>query len=518
MRLINGAESREMDRLAMEEYHLDTMVLMENAGLRAADFCADILQELNAEDDSIIAVVCGRGNNGGDGLVMARHLYNKGYRVEIFFTGDEEEFSPAEKANYDIAKAMDIPMDFLTGARDLTLFRLKLMSSAIIVDAVFGCGFKGEIAGLAKDVAELINEVRRPVLSLDIPSGINADTGECGTTFVQADYTLSFALPKFGNILAPGGEHNGQLSVADISFPRALTVDADGDAFLVDRSMILSAMPKREKDTHKGNFGHVLVCGGSANMSGSLLLAGEGALKSGAGLVTYLMPECLLNTVRNHNIEAMTCCLPQQQDGSLGEAAADVILQQTGNKILVMGMGLSRSAGSMALARKIVEEVNCPLVLDADGLWVLGDVEGRRNTRQPLIMTPHPGEMAHILGCSIKDVQANRIDAALACARRFTAVTVLKGSRSIIATPEGKIYVNVTGNAGMSTGGSGDVLSGIIGSMLGQGLSPVEAAVCGVYIHGLAGDYAAGELGQLSMTASNIIDFLPQVLSEMELN
>lgn len=514
MRLIDGEASRKMDKEAMEVFGLDTLVLMENAGLRSADYAASLLKD--SSGDARISVIVGKGNNGGDGFVMARHLFNKGFEVEVFCLGQPETFSPAAQRNWETAHAMGMKITYLDKARDLTLFRVKLAASRMIVDAIFGSGFKGEMTGLAKDVVEIINDVNRPVLALDIPSGIDADSGETGTTFVKADYTVSFALPKFGNIMAPGGEYNGTLKVVDISFPKELTREKDGDDAVIDEDWALTKMRPRKADTHKGIYGHVLVAGGSTNMAGSLILAGKGALKAGAGLVTYMMPWSLHEAVRAQNLEAMTCRLPENEDGSLGVAAAEPILQQTGNKILVLGMGLSRTEESMALVKRIMEDVNCPLVLDADALIALGELEGRKKTQHPLVLTPHPGEMSRILGWSIREVQENRIKAAKLAAKKFTAVVVLKGSRTIIADPSGKILVNLTGNAGMATGGMGDVLSGIIGALLGQGLDPLSAAALGVYFHGLAGDKAAEDKGEMGLNAGDIIDYLPHVLADYE--
>lgn len=514
MRLIDGAASREMDREAMETYGLDTLVLMENAGLRSADFAAELLAK--AKEGAKVAVIVGKGNNGGDGLVLARHLFNRGFDVEIFCLAASEDFSPAAKANWQIVSALAIKTTFLSQARDLTLFRLKLMASSLIVDAIFGSGFKGEMEGLAKDVVSTLNGAHRPVLAIDIPSGVDADTGKIGKTVVKADYTIAFALPKMGNILAPGGEMNGELHVVDISFPPALTAEKEEDDVLIDEAWVLSKMNPRKADSHKGIYGHVLVAGGSANMTGSLILAGKGALKAGAGLVTYMMPDSLHDAVRAHNLEAMTCRLPENEDGSLGVASADLILQQTGNKILVLGMGLSRTDDSMALVNKILDNINCPLVLDADALLALGERNGRKKTSHPLVLTPHPGEMSRMLGWSIREVQENRIDAVRLAAEKYAAVVLLKGSRTLIAAPNGKLLVNLTGNAGMATGGMGDVLSGIIGALLGQGLDALTAAALGVYFHGLAGDVAAEDKGEMGLNAGDIIDYLPVVLADYE--
>ena len=502
-----------MDREAQEKYGLSTVVLMENAGLRSADLAAELL---NGDTAAKISVIVGKGNNGGDGLVLARHLFNKGFPVEIFCLARPSHFSAAAKENWDTAAAIGIKATFLDEARDLTLFRLKLMASALIVDAIFGSGFKGEMEGLSKDIAAIVNDVGRPVLALDIPSGADADSGRIAQTAVRATWTVCFGLPKYGNLLAPAGELNGGLHVVDICFPPALTAEGEEDDVVIDEAWALTKMKPRKADSHKGIYGHVLVAGGSAHMTGSVILAGKGALKTGAGLVTYMVPDSIHESIRAHNLEAMTYRLPENEDGSLGMAAADQILQQTGNKVLVFGMGLSRTDDSMALVKRILESHNCPLVLDADALLALNDISLRKKTAHPLVLTPHPGEMSRMLGWSIREVQENRVEAVRLAAERFHAVVVLKGSRTLIAAPNGKLLVNLTGNAGMASGGMGDVLSGIIGALLGQGLDAVSAAALGVYFHGLAGDRGAEEKGEMGLTAMDIITYLPTVLADYE--
>ena len=251
-------------------------------------------------------------------------------------------------------------------------------------------------------------------------------------------------------------------------------------------------------------------------MAGSLILAGKGALKSGAGLVTYMMPQSLYPAVASHNMEAMTITLPENEEGSLTEESAEFLLKQTGNKILVMGMGLSRHEDSKAFVKKVLDHYNCPMVMDADALMALGELGERKKSSHPLILTPHPGEMARLLGWSIREVQEKRIQAVTEAAKKYDAVVVLKGNKTMIATPGGKLMVNLTGNAGMATGGMGDVLAGIIGGLLGQGLDPSSAAALGVYFHGLAGDWAAAEKSQMGLNAGDILEYLPKVLRDYE--
>ena len=513
MRLIDAATAKAIDERAAGEFGLDTTILMENAGLRSADYIEELLPP---EENTRIAVVIGRGNNGGDGLVAARHLFNRGYRVRLFGLYPEEELSEAAARQLSITRALGIPCDLLCDGGDLMGFRIALLGSQMIVDAIFGSGLRGEIEGLPAEVIRLINEANRPVLALDIPSGVNSDSGECAADHIRADYTISFGLPKLGNILSPGGDEGGDLRIVDISFPPTLTAEGEDDAALIDEEWVLSKLHLRKPDSHKGIYGHVLVAGGSLTMGGSVLLAGRGALKAGAGLVTYMVPRCLHGLSVACTPEAMTCPLPETGEGSIAADAADLILQQTGNKVLVLGMGLTRHEDSLTLVKKIIDKINCPLVLDADALLALGDLEPPRKSSQPLILTPHPGEMARILQCSIREVQENRVHCVLEAAKRWNAVVVLKGNKTLIATPTGKLLVNLTGNAGMATGGMGDVLSGIIGAFLGQGHSALHAAALGVYFHGLAGDLGAEKTGEMGLTANDIPLYLTEVLADYE--
>ncbi|MEE0777379.1 MAG: NAD(P)H-hydrate dehydratase [Bacillota bacterium] len=515
MRLIDGECSRSMDREAMEQYGLDTLVLMENAGLRAADLIAKQFPQSHKKIK--ISVVIGKGNNGGDALVVARHLFNRGYDVQMFCPYRPTDFSPAASANFRITDAMGIPMKYITTERELLIFKVMLLSSHCIVDGIFGSGFHGVMTGIVADMVNVINESKRPVFALDIPSGVDGDTGAVEGVAIRASYTIAFALPKRGNILSPGGGYNGVLRVVDISFPPSLMEEKENDDIVIDESWALTKLHPRKAESHKGLFGHVLVAGGSDGMAGSLILAGKGALKSGSGLVTYMMPKSLYPAVASHNMEAMTLALPENEEGSLTEDSADLLLKQTGNKILVMGMGLSRHEDSKNFVKKVLDHYNCPMVMDADALMALGDLGERKKNAHPLILTPHPGEMARLLGWTIREVQENRLNAVLNAAKKYDAVVVLKGNKTLIATANGKLMVNLTGNAGMATGGMGDVLAGIIGGLLGQGLDAATAAALGVYFHGLAGDRAAADKGQMSLNAGDIIEYLPKVLLDYEM-
>lgn len=514
MRLINGADSREMDKQALEVYGLSSLVLMENAGLRSADFIKELFPL--SQGGVKVTVVLGKGNNAGDGLVLARHLINSGYKVQLFSVYETAEYSESAKANLKPLEAMGIEIKVLSKERDMILFRVAMIASSIVVDAIFGSGFRGNIEGFAADVVRAMNTSSRPILALDIPSGVNADDGTVSDPVIQATWTITFALPKVGNILDPGGQCNGEIKVVDISFPPGLTAEKDDDMVLIDSTWAISQMSPRAAQGHKGLYGHILILGGSKGMSGSVILAGKGALKAGCGLVTYMIPQCIHATVTSQNVEAMTCPLTDTVSGVLSKDAAAEVLKQTGQKVLVMGMGLTRGSEITEFTRRILKGYNCPLVLDADALVALAEIGGERENKNPLIITPHPGEMAKLLNWSIKDVQSRRVEAVLTAAKKYDAVTVLKGSKTLIASPQGKLLVNTTGNPGMATGGMGDVLAGVIGALLGQGLEPLTAASLGVYLHGLAGDKAKEVKGEMGLTAGDVIEYLPCVLWQYE--
>lgn len=509
MRLINGEESREMDRIAAKEFSLPALVLMENAGLRSYDF---IRNEIGLQPGRV-SVLLGKGNNGGDGLVLARHLYNNGYDVRLFSLFDPEEFSPSSAANWAIAEAMGMECQVIRDERDLLLVKVVLLSSKLIVDAVFGSGFRGDAVGLTAALFRSVNESQKPVLALDLPSGVNGDDGSTSDPAITATWTIAFGLPKFGNVISPGAEYGGKLTVADISFPNVLLTPREGDAIYLDESWAQSQIKPRSPQSHKGNFGHVLICGGAKGMIGAPLLAGKAALRCGSGLVTYMVPRSLEPAVMTQNLEALTIALPENEEQCLDQKALTEIFRHTGNKVMALGMGISRHEDTLELAAGIIRDANCPLLVDADALLALNRIEERKKSF-PLILTPHPGEMARMLNCSIREVQEDRIAAVRAAAEKWQATVVLKGQHSLIASGSGSLLVNSTGNPGMATGGMGDTLSGIIISLLGQGYDAETATALGVYLHGLAGDIAAEENGEMSVIAGDIITYLPKAICQ----
>ncbi len=507
MRLINGEEAREMDRIAEEEFFISPLVLMENAGLRSYDLIGDKIGLKNGR----VSILLGKGNNGGDGLVLARHLHNGGYDVRLFSPYSPADFSSSSKANWAVIEAMGLDCQVIEDERDLLLTKIILLSSKLIVDAIFGSGFHGDAKGLTADLIRLVNESQRPVLSLDLPSGIAGDSGVASDPAIAATWTIAFGLPKIGNVVAPGSEYGGQLTVADISFPQVLLAPGEKDTLFLDADWAKSQLKLRSRQSHKGNYGHALILGGSKGMIGAPLLAGKAALRTGSGLVTYMIPQTLEGTVTAQNLEALTVGLPENEEQCLDKRAVSEIFKHTGNKVMAMGMGISRHEETLAMVAQVIRDANCPLLVDADALLALNQIEERKKSF-PLVLTPHPGEMARMLDCTIREVQNDRMVAVRTAAKKWQATVVLKGDHTLIATAEGRLLVNSTGNPGMATGGMGDTLSGIIVSLLGQGYDAENAAALGVYLHGLAGDIAAEEKGEMSVIAGDIIQYLPQAI------
>lgn len=514
MLLVTAEEMRELDRATIEEIGIPGPVLMENAGLRLLEVAEEMLGEIAGKK---VTIFVGKGNNGGDGLVLARHLVNRGAEVKVLLMCRPEEIKGDALLNLKIYQNMGQKVHQVLRDNGLNIVRLALFSSHLVVDAIFGTGFKGRVDDFTGRVIEIINSSQRPVLAVDIPSGLEANTGQVWGPCVKAAATVTFGLPKVGLVLYPGAEYTGTLYIADISIPRTVVDRYSIKRYLVTGERVAELLPARPAQGHKGTFGRVVVFAGSPGYTGAAVLTGNGAVRSGAGLVTVAVPQGVYPIVGTKLTEAMARPLPEGEKGTLSEksweeareiaAAADVV---------AVGPGLGQGEDVLAFLRGLLAESEKPLVLDADGINnVAREPSLLESYRGEAVITPHPGEMARLLGMEIDAVNADRLGTALRAARRFGAVTVLKGARTVIATPEGKVYINPTGNSGMASGGTGDVLTGIIAGLMAQGLKAEEAAVAGVYLHGLAGDFAAAEKGEYSLAATDLLDFLPAAFCQL---
>ncbi|MTI80947.1 MAG: NAD(P)H-hydrate dehydratase [Firmicutes bacterium] len=514
MRLALAAEIREIDHIAITDYGIPGVVLMENAGIRVVDA---VCRQLNGDvRGKVITVFAGKGNNGGDGLVVARHLLNMGADVRVLMVTDPTNLTGDAKVNFNIWKKMGQKVYPIHQANGINLVKVSLLNTNLIVDAMFGTGFKGVVNEKLGRIIQLINNNGAPVVAVDIPSGLEADTGNIGGDCVHADATITFGLPKLGMVLETGASVCGEVEVVDISLPKPLLNDHSSKRWLIDDQLVSQWLSRRRNDTHKGDYGRVLIVAGSLGMGGAAILTAEACLRAGAGMVTMAIPEPLHDAVAGRVPEAMTLPLPHI-NGVLSSEALDKILAKLESvDVLAVGPGLSQSSETIQLVQKLLPQVKIPLVVDADGLNALAkDASILGNITAPMVLTPHPGEMARLVQVPISEVQQNRISLVQQCADTWGHTVLLKGPRTLVAYPGGQLYINPTGNPGMATAGSGDVLTGIISGLAAQGMEIKTAAVVGAYLHGLAGDLACKNLGERSLMAGEIINHFPMAVSKV---
>ncbi len=508
IKLPTTAQMHEMDRVAIQEYGVPGIVLMENAALRVVDVVVERYSPLQGKR---VTVVCGKGNNGGDGLAVARHLATRfGANVTVLLASDPAEYSGDAALSYAMAQS----------------FGLSLLSSdgpmtggwgELIVDALLGTGIKGAVTGPYAEMIEAMNRSGVPILSVDVPSGLNSDTGLAEGACIRASMTVTLALPKFGLVVYPGAELAGEVLVADIGMPRPLIAPDEIRVGVTESSDVSRWLPARVngRDSNKGQFGHVTVFAGSAGFAGAPVLTAEAAARTGAGLVTLVIPEGIQNAVMARvSPVVMTRGLPQTSGGTFAwrsvEAALIVAGQGTA-AALGPGLGGTNDEETRAFVREFVACCSVPLVIDADALNCLALEPDRgvsilRERSVATVLTPHPGEMGRLLGMDTKAVQADRRGAVEWAAKEYGCVVLLKGARTLIADAAGRLAVNTTSNPGMATGGAGDALTGIITALMAGRLGPWESAAAGAYLHGLAGDLAAADQGVYAgLIATDII-------------
>ncbi len=505
MKVVTAEEMREIDRITIQDYGVPSLVLMERAGLSVA---MKIKERFSPRK---VLVLCGGGNNGGDGLVVARNLHNWGYRVSAVVLSEEPRLSPDCAAQHRIACAMGMHVTFRK------MIRPEDLHGAVVVDAILGTGLSKPVTGELEAAFALLNESSAPVFAVDIPSGISADNGEALGAAVRATCTVTFGLPKRGHLLYPGAAYSGELYVEDIGFPATLLAADSLKAAIIDRSSAAILVPHRQRYSHKGDYGHVLIVAGSRGKTGAALLAARASLRCGSGLVTIAFPESLSDIFQVRVTDEMTLPLPDDGRGMLAPGATGPILTFVRERkidAVAIGPGIGVSEGTEEAVAGLIESSPVPVVIDADGLnSIRADINLLKRAKSPLVLTPHPGEMSRLIpperGLTMKDIERGRIDLPLSFTAETGTCLVLKGVPTVAATPDGRAFINTTGNSGMATGGSGDVLTGIITSLIGQKLSPSNASVLGVYLHGLAGDEASKEKGEHSLIATDIAENLP---------
>lgn len=515
MRIVTAEEMRALDERAIRQLGIPGVVLMENAGLQVIKLIQNILGNPKGKR---ILILAGKGNNGGDGFVVARHLVNLGAEVKVLIVANPEEINGDAKINLDILQRMGHKVYSVVNANSLNIVRIAGIYSDLIVDAIYGTGFAGAVTEHVGKIIDLVNDSRRPIVAIDIPSGVEANTGKVQSKAIKATHTVTFALPKLGLFLEPGAALTGQLTIADISIPKSMVEEDAGLRAMVTPELALRLLPTRQADSHKGDYGRVLVVGGSEGLTGAVCLASLGALRMGAGLVTLAVPNSLHSLMEVKLTEVMTTPIMGEKHKALDVGALEEIVQlQMGKDVLALGPGMSRQSGTITLLQELIPKLQVTTVIDADGLYPFGGrTELFTQATVPIILTPHPGEMAHLLGVSIEEVQNSRLEMATKAAKDWQVTIVLKGAQTIVADPQGQVYINTTGNPGMATGGSGDVLTGIIAALVAQGLKPIEAAALGVYLHGLAGDRGKMDLGMAGLVAGDLLKYLPLVVKDLE--
>jgi ADP-dependent NAD(P)H-hydrate dehydratase / NAD(P)H-hydrate epimerase len=514
MRVLNAGQMRDADRKTIEEIGIPSLVLMENAGRQVVAAMEAVYESLT---DLQVAVLCGRGNNGGDGFVVARTLHQRGVDVSVFVIGQIADIRGDARLNVEILGRLGLTVVEVADEQAWELHFSEISACDVIVDAIFGTGLKTPLAGMLETVAADVNGSGIPVVAVDLPSGLSADTPEPIGDCVHASLTVTLGAPKLPLVLPPAEAHAGDVVIADIGIPAEVFESLDGPRIeLLTRERMRETITPRASDAHKGDFGHVLVVAGSRGKTGAAHLAGAAALKSGAGLVTIATPRGCQAIVAALAAEYMTEAVDETADGTIDLAAIDRVLDLPCD-VIAVGPGLGRSPATVAFVHALVDRAGVPLVLDADALNAFADDPDRLAGREgrDIIITPHPGEMARLVGLSTGDVQSGRIDVARQFATTHRTYVVLKGHRTIVATPEGHVFINPTGNAGMATGGTGDVLTGAIAAWLAQLLDAEAACKLAVYVHGLAGDLAEADEGEVAMTAGDVLGHLGDAVLEV---
>jgi len=508
-----AAEMRRADRLATERHGVPSLVLMENAGRAAADVVERVTGRAGGRR---VVVVAGKGQNGVDGFVVARHLAGRGARVSVWLATRADEIGGDAATNLAALRRGGLPVSEAVAGSGATGLHGALEGADLVVDALLGTGVRGPATEPVAGVIEAINAAGRPVCSLDLPSGLSADHGELLGPTVRATLTVTFGLPKVGLFLPAGLAHAGRVEVVDLGVPRAWIEDGVASA-LLEADDVRAWLPSRPVDAHKGRFGHLLVVAGSLGKTGAAVLACRGALRVGTGLVTCATAASQQPVVASHLVEGMTEALPETTSGSLSSKAGERIVNWARRmEAVALGPGLGLDPETLGLVRELGVIVECPMVLDADALTALvGSLGALRDARGRRLLTPHPGEAARLLERSIAQVQADRLESARRLAGESGAVVALKGAYTVVASPGGETVLNPTGNPGMATGGTGDVLTGVAGGLLAQGLSAEAALRAAVYLHGAAGDLAAAARGGAGLLAGDLAEQLPLALAHL---
>ncbi len=512
MKIVTAEQMQSIDRTAIQERGIPSLELMENAGHGIAHYLREISEEGGVKTRKV-AIFCGKGNNGGDGFVVGRYLAEWGADVTFFLIGKKDKVSEDSKANLDKAVAMNLPIHEIATEDDFEVDE----DTDLIIDAIFGTGFQGDIRSPIAEIVEKINSLEIPIAAVDCPSGLNTTTGELSKNSIIADFTATLALPKYGQLVYPGREHIGELTIIDIGIPADVIDEKNLDLNLIDEEFVDRHLPHTPEDGHKGLMGKLFIVAGSEGSTGAACMAALSANRSGIGLCYLGIPSSLNDICEIKCTETLTRPLPEVRNRrclalrGLGEYQGHFDTVDA----LALGPGIGTHHETKELVKRLMSRITLPTVIDADGLNCFqGDTGPLTDANFPCVITPHPGEMSRLMDAPLKEVVADRMKYAKLAAKKLNKVVLHKGAPTYIATPEGQVYLNPTGNIGMAKGGSGDVLTGLIGTLLAKGLSPLAAACCGAYLHGRAGDMCREEISSLGMMPTDMIEMLPEALAE----
>lgn len=498
MKIATGQIMREIDKYCIETLKIPGIVLMENAALK-------VIKNLELEKYNSYVVVCGRGNNGGDGFAVARHLAIFNKTVEVFLIGTEEAMSEDCKINYIILKNMGIKVNKINNVEDVIELRDSIERCEIVLDAVFGTGLSKDLEGIYDLVISIINENSLNTISVDIPSGLNSDSGKVMGNSVRANKTISLQLYKKGFLNYGSHKYTGEVIVEDIGIPSFIIDRFHKNEFMIDEAMVKERLKIRDRYAHKGDYGRVLVMAGSKGFTGAAYIVTEAAVRSGAGLITLCCSEDIQSILSTKLTEAMTISFKETD-------RLKTILENC--NCIALGPGMGNTDYTLQALKYALQKANCPVVIDADGINVLKDqLSLLKNIEVEVILTPHIGEMSRITGLSVEYIQENRIEVSKSFAKQYKVIVILKGYNTIITDGE-TVLINPTGNSSMASGGMGDCLTGIIASFIGQGYKPMDAAVLAVYIHGYCGDKLA--LNMFCVSASSVIDNIPYIIKKIQ--
>lgn len=508
MKACFAEQMRAVDRAASEIAGIPSIVLMENAAMA----CVREIEKSFCIKGLRTAIFCGRGNNGGDGFAIARHLSNMGADVSVYLVCCSD-FKGDALINFEIINKMDIDIETISDTDNLNYI---ILSNDIVIDAIYGTGIHGAVSGVSYDVINEINEYARYTLSVDVPSGINSDSGEICGICIKADKTVTFAAYKVGMLMFPAADYTGEVTVADISIPGYILEEQNLNINVTDEKFVRENFPKRENNSQKGDYGKVLVIAGSVGMTGAAYLASQSAVISGSGLVTLALPSGLNNAMEAKTTEVMTVPLAQT-DGHIAQRSVEIILDRVDRADAVLiGPGIGRSADISGILERVLEYSKVPVIIDADGINAAAkNMNILSECTCPVIFTPHTVEMSRLTGLDKEYIEENRLTVSQEFAEEYGVSVILKGHHTVVTGQDGVQYINTTGNSGLATGGSGDVLAGITASIAARGVRAASAAAMAVYIHGLAGDIARDKYGIDSVTAANVMECISHALRQI---